>query len=50
VHTHWLAKANEPVPHRLDSHTSVQIVHVLELSVSWLRPGVPLEPEFFFEF
>jgi hypothetical protein len=30
VHTHWLAKANEPTPHRLDSHTGVQIVHALE--------------------
>jgi hypothetical protein len=31
VHTPWLASANESVPHRLDSHTSVQIVLACEL-------------------
>jgi hypothetical protein len=27
VHILWLARANELAPHRLDSHTHVQIVH-----------------------
>jgi hypothetical protein len=31
VHSPWLARANEPAPHRLDSHTRVQIVLVCEL-------------------
>jgi hypothetical protein len=31
VHSPWLAKANEPAPHRLDSHTRVQIVLACEL-------------------
>jgi hypothetical protein len=49
MHIGWIAKANEPTPHRLDSHTRVQIVLALELPVSWLSPGVPLEPEYFFK-
>jgi hypothetical protein len=31
VHTPWFAKANKYAPHRLDSHTSVQIVLACEL-------------------
>ena len=31
VHTPWLTRANESVPHRLDSHTSIQIVLACEL-------------------
>jgi hypothetical protein len=31
VHSPWLAKANEPAPHRLDSHIGVQIVLACEL-------------------
>jgi hypothetical protein len=31
VHTLWLAKANEPVPHWLDSDTRVQSVLACEL-------------------
>jgi hypothetical protein len=31
MNIHWIAKANEPAPHRLDSQTRVQIVLALEL-------------------
>jgi hypothetical protein len=31
VYTPWFARANEPTPHRLNSHTSVQIVLICEL-------------------
>jgi hypothetical protein len=31
VHLPWLARANEPVRHRLDSRTRVQIVLAWEL-------------------
>jgi hypothetical protein len=31
VHSPWLARANEPASHRLDSHTRVQIVLAYEL-------------------
>jgi hypothetical protein len=31
VHTLWLAKANEPAPHWLDSDTHVQSVLICEL-------------------
>jgi hypothetical protein len=31
VHSPWLARANEPAPLRLDSHTRVQIVLACEL-------------------
>jgi hypothetical protein len=34
VHSPWLARANEPTPHRLDSHTRVQIVLACELGSS----------------
>jgi hypothetical protein len=50
MNIHWIAKANEPAPHRLDSQTRVQIVLALELLVSWLSPRVPHELEFFFQF
>jgi hypothetical protein len=31
VHSRWLARANEPAPHRLESRTHVQIVLTCEL-------------------
>jgi hypothetical protein len=31
VHSPWLARTNEPAPHRLDSHSRVQIVLAYEL-------------------
>jgi hypothetical protein len=31
MHSPWLARANELAPHRLDSHTRVQILLACEL-------------------
>ena len=48
MHIFWLAKANKPAPHRLDSHIWSKLCMLIELPMSWMSLKVPLEPNFLF--